>query len=209
MFPWARPTQTKKSLLLRRQRTTLNLEALERRDCPSAPQITAFTAIVQSGHMVLLSGTIIDSNPTAALVSFGGLASGSITPDASGHFSVQENLPGLGMVSAAVKDPGGALSNPAQTMVIDAPPVIVNFRAINNGGNSWTFSGQVQDEDAAGMVVTLGGIPALNHVFVTVQANGSFSCTVTLQPGESGNATAVCVDAWGQTSNNATAYVWN
>jgi hypothetical protein len=212
MFHWASPTRknAKRSLVCR-QRTTLHVEALEGRDCPSAPQITAFAATVQTGNVVLLSGTIIDAHPTAALVCFGGAASGSVTPDASGHFQLQESLPQLGTVFATVKDPGGITSTTAQAAAIDIPPVIVNFRAINNGNNCWTFTGQVQDEDAAGLVVTLRGLPSLNNnnASATVQANGSFSYTITLQPGESGGVTAVCIDEWGQASNAAMAFVWS
>lgn len=279
----------------RRQRTTLHVEALEGRDCPSAPQITAFAATVQTGHSVLLSGTIIDDHPTAAMVCFGGVATGFATPDTSGHFQLQENISQLGTVFATVNDPGGAMSNTAQAMVIDPgialslsvaqqgpnrivtltgqvscnspagrtvtlsgvvsgsvttaangaftysgpasalgqiqaavtddwgvtatssamlynnPPRIVNFQAINNGNNSWTFTGQVQDEYPAGLVVRLRGIPSLDNsnTRVTVQANGTFSYTITLQPGENGGVTADCIDWWGQTSNEATAFVWS
>ncbi len=279
-----------------KQRAILQVEVLESRDCPAAlavaPQITSFTATVQSGHQVLLSGTIMDSSPTAAVVNFGGIATGSVTPDASGHFQVLENISQLGTVFAAVTDPGGSVSSTAQATVSDpgislnlsavqgpnrtvtitgqvscnspagltvtlsgivsgsvttntdgtftftgvasalgqiyatvtdiwgvsagsstaltnAPPTIVNFRAINNGNNTWTFTGQVQDEYAAGLVVRLRGIPSLdnNNVAVTVQANGTFSYTITLRPGEGGVVTADCTDWWGLTSSQASAYV--
>ena len=292
---WSSPSRKKtKRSPIRRQRIALHVEALEGRDCPSAPQITAFAVTVQTGHMVLLSGTIIDDHPTAATVCFGGVAAGFATPDASGHFQLQENISQLGTVFATVKDPGGAMSNAAQAMVIDPgisltlsvaqgpnrtvtvtgrvscnspagltvtlsgvvsgsvtatangafthtgpasalgqiqaavtdvwgvtatssamlnnnPPRIVNFQAINNGNNSWTFTGQVQDEYAAGLVVTLRGIPSLDNsnACVTVQANGFFSYTITLQPGENGSVTADCSDWWGQASNESTAFVWS
>jgi hypothetical protein len=274
----------------------LQVEFLEGRDCPSAlasvPQITSFTATVESGQEVLLSGTILDSSPSTAVVNFGGTATGSVTPDVSGHFQVLENISQLGTVFATVTDPGGSVSNTALATVSDpgmsldisaaqgpngavtvtghvscnspagltvtlsgvvsgsvttstdgtftftgsasalgqiqatvtdvwgasasssttltnTPPTIVNFRAINNGDNSWTFTGQVQDEYAAGLVVTLRGIPSLdnNNAAATVQANGTFSCTITLQPGEGGGVTAECIDWWGQASNQATAFV--
>jgi hypothetical protein len=294
MIHWLSPNQKKtKKSLVRRQRAILQLEALESRDCPSAPQITSFAATVVSGHTVLLSGTIMDSSPTAAVVSFGGIATGSATPDASGHFQVQENISQLGTVFATVTDPGGSMSSTAQatvndpgislslsvaqgpnrtvtvtgqvtcnspasltvalsgvvsgsvttnangsftytgpasalgqiqatvtdvwgvtasssTMLKNNPPTIVNFQATYNGNNSWTFTGQVQDDYAAGLVVRLGGIPTLDNTgaTATVQANGTFSYTITLQPGEVGCVTAECIDWWGQASNEATAFVW-
>jgi hypothetical protein len=293
MFLWSSPIRKKSKRPVRPQRAILHVEALERRDCPSAPQITAFAATIQSGNTVLLSGTIFDNSPTAALVCFGGVGTGSVTPDASGHFQLQENLSQLGTIFATVKDSSGSISSPAfstladpgisvnlsvapqgpnrmvtvtgqvscnspaglkvilsgvvagslitssngtftytgpasalgqiqaavtdcwgitvtsSTMLINNPPRIVNFQAINNGNNIWTFTGQVQDEYAAGLVVTLGGIPSLDNVTVTVQANGTFSYTIMLQPGESGGVTAECIDWWGQASNEATAFVWS
>jgi hypothetical protein len=91
------------------------------------------------------------------------------------------------------------------------PPVLLNFKAINNGNNLWTFTGQVQDAYATGLVVQLGGIPSLaNHnASATVQADGTFSLTLSLQPGEQGAVTAECIDWLGQASNEATAFVSN
>jgi hypothetical protein len=296
MFYWSGPTRkNSKKLPSVRQRTFLHMEPLEGRDCPSAspitPQITAFSVNVQTGNTVLLSGTITDSLPTAARVSFGGVASGLATPDASGHFQLQESLSRLGMISATVQDPNGSVSNTSQVMISDPgmslslsvaqgpnrtvtvtgqvssswptggltvtlsgvvagsvttsangtftytetasalgeiqakvtdawgvtvtssamlndnPPTIVNFQAIDNGGDCWTLTGQVQGGDMAGGVVTLGGIPSLNNVSVPVQADGSFFYTVTLQPGEHGEATAECIDDAGQASNVVTVFV--
>jgi hypothetical protein len=294
MVLWPSPSQkNSRRSLVRTQRAILQVEALETRDCPSAaPQIAFFTATAQSGHTILLSGTITDSSPTAAVVDFGGVASGSATPDASGHFQVLDTISQLGTATATVTDPGGSKSGTAQatvsdpgvsirvsvaqgpsrtvtvtgqvsgnspagltvtlsgvvagsvttnangtfiytgpasalgqiqatvtdvwgvtaassTMLTDTPPRIVSFEAINNGNNSWTFTGQVQDEYAAGLVVRLGGIPCLdnNNASATVQANGTFTYTVTLEPGENGGVTAECTDWWGQASNQATAFV--
>jgi hypothetical protein len=297
MIPWLSPGQTKtRRSLLRRQRAILQVEALEGRDCPSAsgPQITSFSATVESGHMVLLSGTVVDSSPTTAVVTFGGVGSGSVTPNASGYFQVQENIAQLGTVFATLTDPGSNTSSTAQATVNDpgvsltmsvapgpsrtatvtgqvccnspagltvtlsgvvsgsvtttangtftftgpasalgqvqatvtdvwgvaatssatltaSPPTIVNFQAINLGNNVWTFTGQVQDEYAAGLVVKLAGITSLdnNNATATVQADGTFSYTIALQPGESGSVTANCMDWWGQPSNQATALVIN
>jgi len=298
MIHWSSSSQIKtKKSPVRSQRAVLHVEALETRDCPSAPsvpQITSFLATVESGHTVVLSGTVMDSSPTATVVSFGGLATGSVTPDASGRFQVQENISQLGTVSATATDTGGRTSNTAQatvsdpgvslsvlvaqgpgrtvtvtgqvsanspagltvtlsgvvsgsvittsngtfswtgtasglgqiqatvtdvwgvtasssTTLTDNPPKIVNFQAINNGKNSWTFTGQVQYAYAAGLVVTLGGIPSLvnANASATVQANGTFTLNIMLQPGEIGSATAECTDAWGQASTVATTYVQN
>jgi hypothetical protein len=84
------------------------------------------------------------------------------------------------------------------------PPVIFNFTASNPVGNYWTFSGQVtDDQNVNGLVVTLGGLPSLNGVTTTVNAQGWFSVTVQLGPNESGTATAQTTDAGGLASNVA------
>jgi len=65
----------------------------------------------------------------------------------------------------------------------------------------------VQDEYAAGMTVTLGGLPELQNVTVTTDANGNFSYTCQLAVGESGTATAITTDWWSAQSNEAEVYV--
>jgi hypothetical protein len=46
----------------------------------------------------------------------------------------------------------------AGSCTTDQPPAILNFRAINNGNNSRTFTGQVQDEYATGLATGDGGV---------------------------------------------------
>jgi len=215
------------------------VEALEGRDCPSAPQITALAAPVQTGNTVLLnttqttvtdpgislslsaaqgtnctvtvSGQVFGTSQAGGLtVTLSGVVSGSVTTNADGTFTYTGAASALGQIKAAVTDDWGVTVN-SSTMLSDNPPTIVNFQAINNGNNSWTFMGQVQGEDVAGLVVTLRGLASLNNnnVSATVQADGSFSYTITLAPGENGCVTAECIDWWGQASNEATAYVWS
>jgi hypothetical protein len=156
-----------------------------------------------------VSGQVSGPSPTGGLtVTLSGIVSGSVTTCADGTFTYTGPASGLGQIQAAVTDDAGNTATSSINLVA-SPPTIVNFRAIYNGNNSWTFTGQVQGAYGAGMVVTLAGIPSLdsNNASATVQANGSFSYTITLQPGESGGVTAQCLDWWGQASNEATAYV--
>jgi hypothetical protein len=186
MFPWWSPTpkKTKNPLQARRRRITLNLEALEARDCPSASTRDVAAAApdgpASGPALVTAADPAVLSLPVAA--SPKGTATVSGAPPAGG--------PTSGNVTAK-------------------PPKIVNFQVINNGNNNWTFTGQVQGPDTEGLLVTLAGIPSLddNGASATVQADGSFSYTVTLRTGETGGVTADCTDWWGQASNEATAYV--
>jgi hypothetical protein len=93
-------------------------------------------------------------------------------------------------------------------------PVITNFQATHDSGNFWTFTGQVTDTGGvAGLIVTFGGLVSLQGKTAAVNADGSFSLTIALQPRECGTATAQTTDYAGLTSNVATADVtvagWN
>jgi len=85
----------------------------------------------------------------------------------------------------------------------DLPPDI-SLTASNLGGNIWTFSGQVSDDQSvAGLVVNLGGIPSLQGVKVTTNSQGWFTYTCQLGANESGTATAQTKAVDGQSSNIA------
>jgi hypothetical protein len=236
MLRWWSPTpkDTKKTLPARPRRITLHLEALEARNSPSAfppdAPLVEGDAVLSDTTLVLAadpglslspsgvpgpegtataSGEVSGASPDGGTtVTLSGVDSGSVTTNADGAFTYAGPASGSGQDQPAVTgyavSPVSPPANQAPT-----PPTIVNFQAVNNGNNSWTFSGQVQAPDAAGLVVTLAGIPTLddNNVSVTAQADGAFSYTVTLQPGESGGVTAETVDRCGQASNEATAFV--
>jgi hypothetical protein len=238
MFRWSSPNlkKTKQSRAVRQRRITLHLEALEARDCPSAsalvapvepaaaavsntaPAIVAAPGISLSlsvvpgpGGTATVSGQVSGGSPTGGLtVTLSGVVSGSVATCADGTFTYTGPASGPGQIQAAATDAAGTTVTSA-TKRIARPPTIVNFRAIYNGNNNWTFTGQVHGPHAAGLVVTLAGIPSLDNrnASATVQASGSFSYTITLQPGECGGVTAECIDLWGHRSNEATTYVWS
>ena len=83
---WLRGKSRQARFTPRPERTLLALEALESRDCPSAPTIT-LSATTLPGHNVQLSGTVTDSNPANVRVSFSGVVSGSTTTDSTGQYS--------------------------------------------------------------------------------------------------------------------------
>jgi hypothetical protein len=234
---WPNPQKARRAPA-KRPRTILQLEALESRDCPSALPITpspgtdsatatAPAAIAQPpvndtatsltvsampgpNRTATVTGQVSGNAPAGLTVTLSGVVSGSVTTNANGTFTWTGPASALGQVQATVTDASG-VTVAAFTTLTDPPPAIVNFKAISNGYNSWTFTGQVQDAYAPGMVVQLGGIPSLanSNASATVQANGTFSCTLLLQPGEQGFGTAQCSDSWGQSSNQATAFVSN
>lgn len=156
---------------------------------------------------VTLSGTVTDLDPGNRTVSFSGVVSGTATTRADGTFSLVTQASGLGNVFASTVNLWSLVSNVAQLALQSQAPVISNFTAAEGPNHMWTFSGNVQDESATALVVTLGGIPSLQGQTVTVDSQGHFSLTLCLQPGESGTATAVTTDWWGLESNEALAIV--
>jgi hypothetical protein len=72
------------------------------------------------------------------------------------------------------------------------------------GSNLWTFTGTVSDPSSAGLQVQLAGVYG---AVVTVGTDGTFSVTVQLAPGVTGNVTAQTTDWWGQQSNLATELI--
>jgi hypothetical protein len=173
------------------------------------PGISIRVSVAQGpNRTVTVTGQVSCNSPAGLTVALSGVVSGSVTTGANGTFTYTGPTSGPGQVQAAVTDVWGVPAASSATLTNNAP-TIVNFRAINNGNNIWTFTGQVKDEYAAGLVVRLAGTPTLdnNNASATVQTNGTFSYTIALKPGESGGVTAECFDWWGQASNEANAFV--
>src|SRR5262245_40075559 len=184
----------------------LALEALERRDLLAAPSITGFTATTLVGHVARLSGTVTDENPATVRITFSGAVSGSTTVDATGHFSFSTTNAVLGSVTATGLDQEN-LSATATSTLSSSAPVITNFKAIMGSFGFWTFTGKVIDEDPSHCTVKFSGLPELEGKTTTVAADGTFTYTVQLKPGETGMVLATATDCWGLTSQEAEAIV--
>ncbi len=114
----------------------------------------------------------------------------------------------LAVLPAAWSDgPQGGGSGSDNGGPANAAPRIEDFVGEEGPGRVWTFTGRVVDEAPGGLTVTFGGIPSLAGQTTITAADGSFSKTVVLQPGEEGYATAVTVDAAGLSSNVARYFV--
>jgi hypothetical protein len=182
-------------------RARLGVEQLEMRDCPSMLSMLSFGATpLNSGHLVDLHGQIADSNPSAVVVSFTGVAAGSVHPGANGFFDLQTNASSLGLVNASAVDTDGSQSGAAAQLTASAPSLMVN---ITYGANKQvTLSGMVMDGQPGGMTVTFTGVATGT---VTTNANGSFSTTLTATA--LGKITAKAQDVWGLNSNAVDLWV--
>lgn len=168
------------------------------------PILNMNVTITGSGNHVRLSGSVTDLAPGGLTVKFTGVVNGSTVTDANGNFSVVLSASSVGNVQGTVTNGAGQTSNAATGTVAPTPPEITYFGASHPYGNTWIFSGSVAAGVCpAGMTVQLGGLTGLQGQTATVQADGTFSITVTLQPGDDGTATAITTDPFGQQSNMA------
>jgi hypothetical protein len=170
----------------------------------AAPRV-ALAMTYGSQRTVTLSGSVSDLDAGSLSVNFTGVAGGSVNVNPDGTFTFTTTATGLGTIQASTTDLWGQLSNSNQVIVSSPPAEIVSFIAISSG-NSWTFTGMVNDPSPAGLSVQFGGVSGLGGT-ATVLADGTFSVTIQLGPGVTGYATAQVTDWWGQQSNIATEWV--
>jgi hypothetical protein len=86
-----------------------------------------------------------------------------------------------------------------------ADPCISSFSAVQVAGNVWTLQGMVANPDPDGMTVVFSGLVSGS---TPVQADGSFSLSVQLPPGQNGTEVAELYDSWGESWDAALDYIW-
>src|SRR5262249_47337387 len=141
---------------------------------PAVPTATlSLNASYGTNHQVTLWGRVNDANPASLVVSFTGAATGQAITDATGNYTPTFNLAALGSVTASVVGSLGGPSALASIVLSNIAPSIFNFTVSEGAPNIWTISGQVLDEHAAGLIVTLNGSqPGLQGATATVDATG-------------------------------------
>ena len=167
-----------------------------------APTLTLHLSYLSKNN-IYLTGKVSAPSPAGLTVTITGVASGTVTTDASGNYAICLPASGVGKVSATVTDVWGQVSAAASATVSGTKPVIVNFTATRVSGTTWTFSGTVDDATPGGLSVQLSGLPSLRGKSVTTADDGAFSITITLAPGETGTAGAQVTNWFGLTSDLA------
>ncbi len=109
-------------------------------------------------------------------------------------------------ISGAEKTAGHGIASPSGDGGGQNGPYISNFEVVQ-GPTVWTFTGVVTDpnQDPTGLTITFGGV--LAGQTVTVADDGTFTFSMPLPGGTSGNASAQTTDTTGAQSNVAVAYV--
>jgi len=171
-----------------------------------APSITL--SVSQDGnHTVTVSGQVTSQAPGGLTVTLSGVVEGTATTSPTGAFSYTGTASNLGQIYAQVADVWG-MTGYGSIEFTNTPPSISGFMAnLNSSTDAWTFSGQVCDEYAAGLTVTLSNIPGEGNITVTGGSQGFFTYTTILPAGASGTVTATVTDWWGATSQPVTVTI--
>jgi hypothetical protein len=181
------------------------LETLEGRDCPSSMSFS----VSESGpnHTILLTGQVSDPNPGAGLtIQFSGACNASTVTAADGSFFLSCPAATLGTITASATNGDNTICS-AQAILNSKAPTIASFQAVRGVNNLYTFSGRVSDEFPGGLTVSFSGLEPLNGQTAIVGPDGSFSISVYLPQGETGEASVQVADWWTLQSNVASVYV--
>src|SRR5207248_2009572 len=110
----------------------------------------------------------------------------------------------LGNISGSAKDCWGQVSNIVTVTATDSAPIVANLTASTSDSYTWTITGTVSGCDhPAGLTVVFSStdIPSVNGKTAIVQADGTFSLSVVITPGQSGYIYAQTTSWWGLQSN--------
>jgi hypothetical protein len=160
-----------------------------------------------AGAQVTLTGHVTSQDPQDSKVSFSGPVTGWVQPNASGNFSYTAQASGIGTVQAIATDVWGQSSAAATVAVTDTAPIITDFDGTQGTNNNWTFQGDITASSLTGLTFALAGFAQLQGVSVDVSPTGDFCFSVQLDANANGTVTVTATDAFGLTSNTASALV--
>jgi hypothetical protein len=171
----------------------------------TAPSATVMAMQTGPNNTLTISGHVSDMVEGGAVVTVGGIASGTATTDASGNYSLVVQASGQGTITATATDVWGLASQLVQTNYTSQAPVISGFSASVSSGGYWIFTGTVNDPSLIGITVTLSGVVGGT---CTVRADGSFEYDSSLMYGSAEGAEyAKATDSSGNVSNTAECWV--
>ncbi len=175
------------------------LEHLEHRLVPAVklkqppPQLD-FQIVYGFRNEVSITGKVENLQGVPALVTFRGPVNQQVLTDPNGAFRLDAPATFAGEIKIKAVTLSGKSSAVLGHQIASTPPRILDFRAIHEHNNIWTFEGRVEDEHARGLIVTFGGIRSLQGQTAEVTYTGRFYLTLRLNPGEEGTAWARTTD---------------
>jgi len=169
------------------------------------PALLSLNAVQVSGQRYRIFGYVGDETPASCGVVITGAANGVALCNQQGYFDAIFNVTTPGDIFAVAGD-GQSQSGMSTLTLTNAAPSVGGFIAVAGSGNTWTFSGTVGDEARSGLTVTLSGPAGVEGASASVLPGGTWSVTLTLAPGTSGNVTATVTDWYGLTGAAYTAF---
>jgi hypothetical protein len=169
------------------------------------PDISALSLKYSDEESITVTGSLTDIDAAGRTITFSGAANGAVTTDNLGRFSFTTAMTQFGMLQADMTDLWNQAADTEAVYVSSGLPVILDFACHVEDGNLWVFTGRVNDEYPEGLTIRFGGL--LQGHTTTVQADGTFSFTIILEPGTSGTVTAITTDWWGQDSEMEYCFV--
>jgi hypothetical protein len=202
-------------------------EQAQQTNGPAGPYTVTMYYTQQAGQNMEITGTVTGPTSANQVVEFEGPIDGYTVTDNNGDFDFTVPASYLGNLLAGVVPPGPqgpngppaspgpgivVQSNVAQDVLSDQAPVISTFCVTQVSTATYEFSGTVTGPSVQGLIVTFGGqVQQLQGQTAVVQANGTFSLTLTLTQGtqNSGVVTAqIMADNWGFSSNVASSILY-
>ncbi len=174
---------------------TSNFAQFDVGNTPAGGDVT-FAAQILPGQKVQLSGNVSGSQASGATVIFTGAASGSVTADGDGNFTLTTAGVSLGTVYAFASTQNTPFTPYASADISVNPSITLNLADVT--GNTVTLSGVLTDPDPAGQTVSISGAPS-DSVVTDDQGNFSFN----VPRFNTGLVSVSATDLWGQTSNTA------
>ncbi len=163
--------------------------------------VTGLNVVNTGGTSVVVSGTVQDSSPANDTVCFGGVVSGSTTPNSDGTFSFSTQASGVGAISAQAVNQNNQSSKPMFTEITSNVPVITNVNAEQISGDLWYFSGTVSDASPGTCQVQFAApAESWDGTTLSVNGDGSFGYFATLS-GTVGGVSVQATNAWGLQSS--------
>lgn len=180
------------------------VERLETRDCPATITLNSY---VITQNNVAFSGQVSDYQNAPMQILFNGAVSGMTETFSDGSFYFIGINMQPGTVTAVGIENGIEVTDTASLQVSSTAPRVFIDSVTNEWTEFYMITGHVTDEDPAGLIVRLGGIPGTYTAEVNSDGTFTLMCMISEQDAQNAVLTATTTDWWGIESNTARWYL--